>query len=249
MRPEGYGISENAAIFLPVRAATNTALLQKKLHLQHNGNHPLNMRKCWFLCSAILFCGLHSRAQTGLEDWNPGYVVTSEEDTLYGPVSLLYGSDLVQVNDENKIKTFGANQTLMVYIRERNNSETERYIYPFPFHPFSDFKPQRFFEMLFSGLYLSLLSREMMITETVPLYDNFTFRTYYTTRSRLQQENFLLFPGKKVRQVSNRKDLLFQLADKKDEMKKFITSQKLSTDRKEDLLKIVQEYNQLKTPK
>jgi hypothetical protein len=205
------------------------------------------MQKCWFLCIAILFCGLHSRAQTGLEDWNPGFLVTNEEDTLFGPLSLLYQNDLVQINDENRLKTYGANQVSMVFIRDRQNNSNERYIYPFPYHPYSDFKPQRFFEMLFSGIHLSLLCREILITETVPQYDNFTFRTYYSTRNRLQKEFFLMFPGKKVRMVNgSRKDLLMQLSDKKTELKKFMSEKNLSPDNQEDLNNIVVEYNRLK---
>jgi hypothetical protein len=185
-----------------------------------------------------------------LEDWNPGYLVTQDEDTLYGPVSILYQTDLVQINDENRLKTFGANQIRVVFIRDKNNNSNERYIYPFPYHPYSDFKPQRFFEMLFSGIYLSLLCREILVTETVPQYDNFTFRTYYSTRTRLQKEFYLMFPGKNVRLAGNSKKAIFmQLADKKNEMKKFMTEKNLDPEVQEDLNKIVVEYNRLKSEK
>ena len=212
------------------------------------------MRKLLFFSVLILAATRISCAQTladGLEDWHPGYIVTKEdEDTLYGPVSLLYASDLVQVNDENKVMTFGANQVSMVYLRDRDNNETERYIYPFPYHPYSDFKPQRFFEMLFSGIHLSLLCREILVTETVPQYDNFTFRTYFATRTRLQREYFLMFPGKKVQMLNGRKkDLLLQLADRKEEMKKYIQTQNIDPGKAEDLFKIVKEYNRLKAEK
>jgi len=179
-----------------------------------------------------------------LEDWNPGYLVTQDEDTLYGPVSILYQTDLVQINDENRLKTFGANQIRVVFIRDKNNNSNERYIYPFPYHP------QRFFEMLFSGIYLSLLCREILVTETVPQYDNFTFRTYYSTRTRLQKEFYLMFPGKNVRLAGNSKKAIFmQLADKKNEMKKFMTEKNLDPEVQEDLNKIVVEYNRLKSEK
>jgi hypothetical protein len=212
------------------------------------------MRFCvLFLLANILFFSRNIQAQSGtgtLEDWNPGYLVTLDEDSLYGPISLLYQNDLVQINDENRVKTFGANQVSMVYIRDRQNSENERYIYPFPYHPYSDFKPQRFFEMLFSGLHLSLLCREILVTETVPQYDNFTFRTYFSTRTRLQKEFYFMFPGKKVRLISNsKKDLLIQLSDKKTELKKFLSEKNLSPDNMEDLTKIVVEYNRLKIEK
>jgi hypothetical protein len=188
--------------------------------------------------------------QDGLEDWNPGYLVTNDEDTLYGPVSLLYHTDQVQVNDENRVMTFGANQVIMVYLRDRDNPENERYIYPFPYHPYSDFKPQRFFEMLFSGIHLSLLCREILITETIPMYDNFTFRTYFSTRTRLQREYYLMFPEKKVRLFTARKkDVLVQLADKKEAIKKFFATQNIDLDKQEDVMKIVKEYNRLKAEK
>lgn len=195
---------------------------------------------------------MESRAQSEgtLEDWNPGYLVTMDEDTLYGPISLLYQTDLVQINDENRLKTFGANQIRVVFIRDKNNNSNERYIYPFPYHPYSDFKPQRFFEMLFSGMHLSLLCREILVTETVPQYDNFTFRTYYSTRTRLQKEFYLMFPGKKVRLAGNsRKAVFMQLADLKNEMKKFMTEKNLDPEIQEDLNKIVVEYNRLKSEK
>jgi hypothetical protein len=190
--------------------------------------------------------GIAQSSIKDLENWNPGYIVTVDEDTLYGPIIVNYQNDLVQINEENTVKTFGANQIIMVYIKD-NDSDNERYIYSFPFHPYSDFKPSKLFEMLYSGKSICLLAREMLVTETVPMYDNFTYRTYYTTRTRLLSEFFFLFPEKKVRAVNNSKKVVLNLlADKKDEIKKLISTQKLSLTQKEDLIRIVTEYNKLK---
>lgn len=190
--------------------------------------------------------GVAQNSIKDLENWNPGFLVTAEEDTLYGPIIVNYQNDLVQINEENTVKTFGANQIIMVYIRD-NNTDNERYIYSFPFHPYSDFKPSKLFEMIFSGKSICLLAREMLVTETVPMYDNFSYRTYYTTRTRLTADFFFLFAEKRVRAVNNsKKEVLNLLTDKKEEMKKFINSQKLSVTKKEDLISIVTEYNKLK---
>lgn len=181
------------------------------------------------------------------ETWNPGYLVTSEEDTIYGPVLMNFQSDLVQVNEENMVKTFAANQIRMVFYTDLGNNE-EKYFYTFRFHPYSDFKPYRFFEMVFSGVQLSLLAREMWVTESVPYVDNFTFRTYYTTQTRLAREFYFMFPKEVVKAFSgSKKELLKLLADKKDEMKKYVEANRFSLNQKEDLLKIVKEYNRLKT--
>jgi len=213
----------------------------------------MTLRHSLFLLFSFLVSAISGFAQGNhqdLEDWNPGYLVTNEEDTIYGPVSLHYQNDLVQINDENRLKTFGANQIQMVYIRDNDNSENERYFYSFPYHPYSDFKPNRFFEMIFSGKYLSLICREILVTETVPQYDNFTFRTYYSTRTRLQKENYIMFPEKKVRLVNgSKKELINLLADKKEEVKNYLSAQKLNPETQEDLLKIVIEFNRLKSEK
>jgi hypothetical protein len=90
----------------------------------------------------------------------------------------------------------------------------------------------------------------MLITETVPIYDNFTYRTYYTTRTRLSADFFLMFPGEKVKALSgSKKELLLMLADKKDQIKKYIQDNKLSVSEKEDLSLIIKEYNILKVQK
>lgn len=206
----------------------------------------LNFLIACFWC--LNFCqraGAQTRLDT--ENWNPGYIVTQEEDTLYGPVQINFPNDLVQVNEENMVKTFAANQIKMLYFRSNTNEE-EKYFYPFKFHPYSDFKPYKIFEMLFSGLHLSLLGREQMVTETVPYFDSFTYRTFYTNQTRLVQDFFIMFPGEKVKALSgSKKELLFLLADKKEEIKKFISSNRISMNQKEDLLKVVKEYNRLKT--
>jgi len=204
-----------------------------------------------FLLLFFLFLNspVFSQNTLDLENWNPGYIITREEDTIYGPVIINYGTDLVQINEENTVKTFGANQIQRVYIKEKDR-DMERYIYSFQFHPYSDFKPYKLFEILFSGKSVCLLSREMLITETVPIYDNFTYRTYYTTRTRLSADFFLMFPGEKVKALSgSKKELLLMLADKKDQIKKYIQDNKLSVTDKEDLSLIIKEYNILKVQK
>jgi hypothetical protein len=208
------------------------------------------MPKLQFFISWLFFISSLSafaQAEPDLEKWNPGYLVTKEEDTLYGPIVVNYANDLIQINEENTVKTYGANQISMVYVKE-NTSGLERYIYAFRFHPFSDFKPHKLFEMLFSGKSACLLSREMLVTETVPMYDNFTYRTYYTTRTRLSSEFFIMFPDEKVKAISgSKKELLLLLGDKKEALKKFISDNKLSPANKEDLVKIILEYNKLKS--
>lgn len=200
------------------------------------------------LFGLLLVFGLESYAQNKIstENWNPGYIVTTEEDSIYGPVLINFPNDLVQVNEENTVKTFAANQLKMIYFKS-NEGEEERFYYPFKFHPYSDFKPFKIFEMLFSGVHLSLLAREMLITETVPYFDSFTYRTFYSTQTRLVQEFYFLFPGEKVKSFSgSKKELLSLLADKKEELKKFISDSKISLNQKDDLVKLVKEYNKLK---
>jgi hypothetical protein len=207
----------------------------------------MKFSKCIFF--VFLFgLGIKAFCQSDQEDqnWHPGYVVTSEEDTIYGPLSINFSNDLVQVNEENTVKTFSANQISLIYFKENSGTE-ERFVYAFPFHPFSDFKPKRFFEMLFSGKFLCLLSKEALVSESVPVYDSFTYRSYFTTRTRMVRDFFLMFPGEKVKAYSGgKKELLSLLSDEKEKIKKFISQNNLNTSKKEDLLLIIREYNRLK---
>jgi hypothetical protein len=208
----------------------------------------MNLRSVFvflFLISSSTF--LFGQAGTEDAEWNPGYLITTDEDTIYGPVSISYTKDLVQINEENTVKTFGPNQIEMIYFKENSGTE-ERYVYTFPFHPYSDFKPQKFFEMLFSGKFLCLLGREMLVSETVPVYDNFTYRNYFITRTREVVDFFLMFPGEKVKAFSgNKKELYNLLGDKKELIKNFISDNKLNPTKKEDLLLVIREYNRLKS--
>ena len=190
---------------------------------------------------------VEAQSPIDLENWNPGYMVTQEEDTIFGPVIVNYSTDLIQVNEENTVKTYGANQVSMAYIKENSGGE-ERYFYSFRYHPFSDFKPFKIFEMIFSGKHLCLLAREVMVTETIPMTDNFTFRTYYTTRTRMANEFYFMFSPDRIKLFSgSKKDLLKLLEDKKEEIKKYLTINKINLGEKEDLLKIALEYNKIKT--
>lgn len=223
-------------------------------HLHSTGMSPnlvdfiCSFRSLIYLFFFILF-SVETKAQTNqdTENWNPGYLVTMEDDTIYGPVLMNFQNDLVQLNEENMVKTYASNQVRMVYYRDNENDEA-KYFYTFKYHPYSDFKPYRLFEMIFSGIHLCLLAREMLVTETVPYYDSFSFRTYYTTRTRLAQEFYFMFPGEKVKGYSGgKKEILNLLADQKEEIKRFVAANKISLSQKEDLLKVVKEYNRLKT--
>lgn len=201
------------------------------------------------LCFGTMALKSFSQSHQDLESWNPGYMVTLDEDTLFGPISIHFNNEVVQINENNAVKTYGVNQLTMVYIKE-NESEKERFFYAFPFHPYSSYKPSKLFEMLFSGKYLCLLGRETLVTETVPVYDNFTFRTYYNTRTKLNSDFFFMFEGEKVKAFNgSRKDLLNLLKDKSEELKKYISANKFNLTQKEDLIKIIIEYNKLKAAK
>jgi hypothetical protein len=180
-----------------------------------------------------------------LENWNPGFLVTRDDDTLYGPVMVLYNSDLAQVNEANRVKTFGANQIQMVYLRE-NETEIEHFIYSYPYSPGSTLKPHRLFEVLYSSPSVSLLCRESLVIETVPLTDAQTMRVMYTTRAKVNSDYFLQFADKKVKPFkTSRKDFLPLFGDRKAEMLAFIKKEKLSISNRENLIRILTEYNRL----
>lgn len=198
----------------------------------------------WLVVWQTSFC---QQAVMNLDNWNPGYVVTQEEDTIFGPVTVNYQADLVQVNEENSVKTYGANQIQMIYLKQ-NEDQEERFFYSYPFHPYSDFKPYKLFEKFYEGPHISLLGREMLVTESIPVYDQYAMRTFYTSRSKIVTDYFIWLPEKKrVKALkATKKEFLQAFPDMVDRLKSFIDKEKLKYTEKEDLIKIVTFYNSLK---
>lgn len=178
-----------------------------------------------------------------------GYLVLEEGDTLQGQFNLKLEDNLVQLLETESVKTYSAKQLKSVCLFD-DEAGLERYYYPFPYKLISSYKMPVLFEMMFSGKYLSLLQRERVIAETVPMYDFYMGRTFYATRNRVKSELFLMWNEDKIRRFNNsRKELFSWLNDEQKAIKSYMKENKLSVNNRQDVRKIVEYYNQLKSKK
>jgi hypothetical protein len=92
------------------------------------------------------------------------------------------------------------------------------------------------------------LAREMLVTESIPVYDQYAMRTFYTSRSKIVSEYFIWLPEKKkVKSLKfNKKEFLKAFPDFNDQLKTFMEKEKLVYTEREDLVKLVTFYNTLK---
>ena len=185
------------------------------------------------------------RAQDAIQ-YLPTFIELKNGDTLSAPGYLDVVNDILQIQRDG-LKTYSAAQLYMVSVFYPNQQYRKVY-YVFPYSAFSDYKKPKLFEMLFSGKYVSLMCREVLITEMTPVFDAFTHSTYFMPRQRISEEYYLMWDdGDKVRRYNgSRKELMVMLKDKQSEIKRFIKENKLKLNRRSDLIKIIEHYNKLK---
>jgi len=203
----------------------------------------------------LLFLSLHCFLAYGQEDmsaYRKGVIVFSSGDSITTEFSINLANDLVQLSEGGALKTFSARQIKCFYFPEKNQNFV-RFFYTYYFNGGRGYGYPKLFEVLFTGTYLSLLTRETIVMETVPLYDGFSGRSILTTRQRVQTDYYLVTPSRNpelkpnVFQYRNSKKQIFKICkDKAKDMKAFYEEQNLSSSNKADLIKLVDYYNYLK---
>jgi hypothetical protein len=178
--------------------------------------------------------------------WYEGKVYLDSVDELKGHIKYDLTNDLIQVNQNNLIKTFSARKINYFEITDPETQKV-RVFYSIPYYRVPHYKVPMLFEAIQEGMSLSLLTREYVTTESVPQYDFYTHRNYYFSRTVLAYNYYLLFKDGKIRQYHlNKSELLDLLKDKSSEIKKFVKEKRLHYDRRRDLIDIVRYYDSLK---
>lgn len=196
------------------------------------------------LCSLWALWVSPSQAQNyTLDQVHPGTLILSNADTLTGPILINLAQDAVQLTySEGVVKTWSARQIERFFIEDRDNN-MKRFFYSFPYG--RSYKRPTLFELLVSGRKLSLLARESLTYETVPMYDAFSTR-YMTTRTRIAYDFFFQDEQGNISPYSMRKkDLLALLSDREKQIKDFLKEQDLGTTERRDLIAIITYYNTL----
>ncbi|MTI20690.1 hypothetical protein E1176_06625 [Fulvivirga sp. RKSG066] len=197
-----------------------------------------------FVLVLIVFSAFTARAQFPSEVWHEGEVVLAQGDSLTGLVKYDLETDLVQfTTDQRTIQTFTARKLLHFEIFDKL-SNRYRQFYTLPFGLTGDYQAPIIFELVFEGKKLTLLGREA-IEYQVTNYPSAVAGSY--TRLELVFTHFFLTDEGRIIQFDGKKNSLLRgvMSRKSSEIKKFIKSNHLRSDRRGDLIKIVSYYNSL----
>lgn len=196
----------------------------------------------WFL---LIIINVASAQQFPSELWYDGKMVSMEGDTVTGKVKYDFDMDMVQVMAYNQVKTFSARKILYFEIYDSKTGSYRRF-YSLPFKVEPTYKTPIIFEVLYEGK-LSLLCREVIVTESVPTYSYYGYhQPMYASRTRLDYVYYFFDnKGDIERYMMKRSELLDFMKDKSSQVKQYMKKHKLKHDNRNDLFRIVAYYNAL----
>lgn len=193
------------------------------------------------LVASLLF-GLPASAQVTVfgTEWTTGRLLLSDsEDTLQGTLRFELETNLVQIYfTDQTVKTYAARQVKWLKAYDEA-SMTEREYYALPYALQSSYKVPVLFEMLTEGT-VSLLGREKLI-----IVQNSWMGGRFS-RPQLVYDFYFGFPNGQIRPYrGTRKDFEYLLKGKSEEMRGFVQDAGLRYNAKDDLIRIVNQYNYL----
>jgi len=185
--------------------------------------------------------------------WHDGKILTADNDTLYGRIKYDLANNVVQLELNKTIQTLTSRKALYFQIYDENNSQYRNY-YALPYavqNP--NYEVPIFFELLSQGEPITLLCRERLNTEVVPINDIYTPTLNTVTRTTLDYEFYFLYVIQKGNEVSikiktfsKEAELLDLMSDWRTLVEKFIKENRLKVSQKYDVIDIVSYYNSLK---
>lgn len=196
---------------------------------------------------ALLFLSLSTslHAQVLPSDmWHEGRIVLVNYDTLKGLVKYNLERDLVQFNQDDKIKTFSARKVIFFEIFDAS-VEDYRHFYALPYRVKRNYKVPLFFEVLYEGK-LSLLSREMIEEENVSQNGYYSGTTASASRKRLIFHYYFIGSDGEILDYNKKRKELFDIMGRYEgQVRRYMKDQRLKSDRKVDLMLITEYYNDL----
>lgn len=195
-----------------------------------------------FLFLAFLMIGLAAQAQQWpFEFWHEGRIVLLEGDTLKGTIKYDPEKDIVQFSDNaQKVEAFSARKVLFYEIFDVTINRYRQF-FALPYSATSTYKAPVFFELLEEGK-MTLLSREALEYRS---YNSPYYIGSYSKLILVYKYFFLQENGDITEFIGNKNDLLDLMGKRSEEVEKYMKTNKLKYDDKDDLVKIVTYYNSL----
>jgi hypothetical protein len=193
----------------------------------------------------LFFAFTDSRGQDfPSEMLHEGELVLLNGDTLRGQIKYNLENDLIQMVINETVQTYSARKILYFSIYDKS-VDMHRNFYSIPFEVQPNYKIPILFEVLYEGK-LSLLAREVVVTETVPQYSYMYRSSVNMTRTRLDYEYYFLAEKGNIIKYNNKKYEIFEVMKRKEpQIKQYIKKNKLKIDSRRDLVRITAYYNAL----
>jgi hypothetical protein len=210
------------------------------------------MRALFSIVIVVLFLGTVNGQgnQFPSQVWHKGQIVAENGQVHQGLVKYDLENNVVQLQDVG-IKTFGASNVIQFEIFDEVYGGI-RTFYTLPYSTTGDYETPMFFEILTEGNEIVLLCREQIVIDNRgmgmgamamnPLWGPPMGGGAY----KLAFNYYFIKDGKLQRYSLKKKELLDIFGDRSDEVQLFMRKNRLSHDKRGDLLRITAYYNQIK---
>ncbi len=208
------------------------------------------MKKLFFL---FLFGSYISYSQQFPSDfWHEGLLVNSEGDTLKGSLKYDFESQSIQLDDGQVIKAINVNNLFYFEIYDESIKDFRQF-YSLMYQVGYSYNIPVLFEMMIEGK-LSLMLREKIVAESTnsffPSYYAYglmpSFSNNYGYVNRVKYDYFFLTEDGNILKFSGKKkDLYNVMNDKEDEIKKYMSDNRLNLKKMKDLARVVSYYNRI----
>lgn len=211
------------------------------------------MKKIQLIAFFIFLFTLDSFSQNGQfpsQVWHKGQIVTPSGQVYQGLVKYDLETNIVQLQQDG-IETFGASNVLEFQIYDEQYGGIRNF-YSLPYSLTGDYETPIFFEILTEGKDVILLCREYITTDNRnmgfygPMAMNPIFGPQTGGAYKLAFNYYFLKGSTIQRYTQKKKELLDFFADRSDEVELFMRKNRLSHDKRGDLLRITAYYNQIK---
>lgn len=194
----------------------------------------------WFVFASLTAIDVQAQRWPS-ELWHEGKIVLTTGDTLRGLVKYDFQQDLVQyVKQTEKAEAYTARKVLFFEIFEEAIHKYRRF-FVLPYTTTTGYRAPVFFELLEEGK-ITLLSREFLEYRT---YSSPYYVGSYTRLVLIYKYYFLKEDGNIEEFNGNKNDLLNVMGNKSDKVEKFIKTNRLKVDDKQDFTRIIEYYNSL----
>ncbi|TVP45006.1 MAG: hypothetical protein EA341_15765 [Mongoliibacter sp.] len=203
----------------------------------------------FFISLFLISLGVSGQGQFPSQVWHKGQIQMNSGTVYQGMVKYDLENNLVQLQNQG-IETFTSSNVKQFEVFDEQYGGI-RTFFTLPFSLSGDYETPVFFEILTEGEDAILLCREQIVVDNRsmgygPMAMNPLWGPQIGGAYKLAFNYYFIKDGKIQRYSQKKKELLDIFGDRADEVDLFMRKNRLSHDKRGDLLRITAYYNQIK---